>query len=103
MTEMRSVYSLCSVVFLGLILNAGFSFFISMHAPLPIFKGHTPADVFSVWWLYLAPPFTLIAFALLVWKSWMEALSRNMKLGGWFAVAVSAAINLYMAFEILRG
>jgi hypothetical protein len=100
---MRSVCWLCSVVFLGLALDAIFTLFVPMHAPLPIFDGYGPADVFLVWWLYIAPPFTLIAFALPMWKSWMEALSRNMKLGGWLVVGVAAGVNLYMAFEILRG
>lgn len=100
---MRSVYSLCSVLALGLIIQVVVAASLSLDRPLPFLGGHTIAQAFLVWWLYVAPPFTLAALALLIWKSWMESLSRNARLGGWIAVITTVAINLFMALEILSG
>jgi hypothetical protein len=99
----RSVYLLCAVVVLGLIAHIILAASLPLDHPLPFFNDYTVAHVFLLWWLYVAPPFAFAAIALLIWKTWMETLPRNEKIGGWIAVIVAAAINLTMAFEILSG
>jgi hypothetical protein len=98
---MRSVYSLCAVVFLGLIANAALAASVSLQNPLPFLKGYTAAHALLVWWFYVAPPFTFAAFALLVWKSWMEAVPRKTKILAWSAVAVAAGVNLLAAIHMI--
>ena len=100
---MRSLYALCAVVVLGLIAHIMLVAAFPLDRPLAFFDGFTVAHAFLVWWLYIAPPFAFAAFALLIWKSWMETLPRKDKIGGWIAIVVVAGLNALMAFEILRG
>lgn len=100
---MRSVYVLCGVVILGLMAHIILAASLPMDHPLPLLNDYTIAHVFIIWWLYVAPVFAVAAIALLIWKSWMEALSRNTKVGGWIAVVGAAAVNFCMAFEVLSG
>lgn len=100
---MRSVYALSAVMVLGLIAHIIFAAGFPLDHPVAIFDGFTVAHAFLIWWLYIAPLFVLAAFALLIWKSWMETLPRLDKMGGWVAVVVAAGLNALMAFEILNG
>jgi hypothetical protein len=93
---MRTVYVLCSVVIIRCLV-----FIFSFPLDRPMFAGFTAAHFFSVWWLYVAPPFTLGALALLIWKSWMESLSQRSKVIAWAVVGATAGINVLSALKTI--
>lgn len=103
MVRVRSVYALCAVVIFGFLAHILLSVSIAPDHALPYFNNYTVEHVYIIWWLYIAPPFSVAAIALLIWKSWMESLPKETKIGGWISVVVAAAINISMAFGILDG
>lgn len=100
---MRSVYVLCAVVILGFIAHILLSASVPPDRALPYFSNYTLEHAYIIWWLYIAPPFSAAAIALLIWKSWMESLPKETKIGGWISVVVEAEINISIAFGIISG
>jgi hypothetical protein len=96
---MRSVYSLCGVPIVSYVV---FLFASPFMQPAPPLHGFTIGNLFFVWWLYIAPLFTFAAFALLVWKLWMETVPRNGKILAWAAVIVAACANILAAVRMIR-
>ncbi len=96
---MRSVYWLCGVPIATCIIFL--LVFPSTHTA-PLLGGFTVAHIFFIWWLYIAPLFTFAAFALLLWKLWMETVPRTEKIQAWIAVLVAAGTNILAAVMVLR-
>lgn len=96
---MRSVYWLCGVPFATCII---FLLVFSSTRTVPVMGGFTVAHIFFVWWLYIAPLFTFAAFALLLWKLWMETVPRAAKVQAWIAVLFAAGANILAAVILLR-
>lgn len=97
---MRSVGWLCAVPVTTCII---FLLVFPSTRTAPLVDGFTVAHIFFVWWLYIAPLFTFAAFALLLWKLWMETVSRRAKIQAWLAVLFAAGCNILAAVIMLRG
>lgn len=96
---MRSVYWLCGVPIVTCVI---FLLVFSSMRAVPLADGFTLTHIFLVWWLYIAPVFTFAAFALLLWKVWMETVARATKIRAWTAVLAAAAANILAAVILLR-
>jgi len=96
---MRSVYWLCGVPIVSCVI---FLLVFSSMRPAPLAGGFTVIHIFLLWWLYIAPLFTFAAFALLLWKLWMETVARTTKIRAWTAVLAAAGANILAAVLLLR-